>query len=417
MVQMEKYIHVNGKNLRCGYTTGTCACGAALYATQILLANEYATSNRIVDALVDEVSGNVASDTSANVIVDTPAGIPVSLDIHNIEIGPDYVSCSVIKDGGDDPDVTSGMHIFARVEIAQCKDNEKEEVISEEAREQGKSIGNVHNSVIIEGGEGIGVVTKPGLDQPVGNAAINSTPRKYITEIVETVKKQFGCKETIKVTISAPEGVQIAKKTFNPRMGIEGGISIIGTTGIVEPMSNDAIVQTTKLEINQRKAKGESILYLAPGRIGESFAKEVFGIDSDDIVLCSNNIGDAFENAIINGFKEIIFIGHIGKLVKLGYGARNTHSANNDGRMEELVLCALKAGAEKNILDEIAECVTTDGAIAILENANLLESTMSVLGDRIENTLNRWVEGKANVKLCVFTNINNEPKILIKRGF
>ena len=385
---MEKYIHVNGKNLRCGYTTGTCACGATMYATQLLLSKVSMDGN--------EQPVGIDNATLKSVIVDTPAGIPVSLDIHNIEIGPDYVSCSVIKDGGDDPDVTSGMHIFARVEIANCED---------------------HGGVIIEGGEGIGVVTKPGLDQPVGNAAINSTPRKYITEIVETVKKQFGCKETIKVTISAPEGVQIAKKTFNPRMGIEGGISIIGTTGIVEPMSNDAIVQTTKLEINQRKAKGESILYLAPGRIGESFAKEVFGIDSDDIVLCSNNIGDAFENAIINGFKEIIFIGHIGKLVKLGYGARNTHSANNDGRIEELILCALKAGAEKNTLDEIAECVTTDGAIAILENANLLESTMSVLGDRIENTLNRWVEGKANVKLCVFTNINNEPKILIKRGF
>ena len=358
-----------------------------MYATQVLLGmlsndNSEQTSGR-------DVTG------PKSVVVDTPAGIPVSLDIHNIEIGQDFVSCSVIKDGGDDPDVTSGMHIFARVEI-------------EHESQAG---------VIIEGGQGIGVVTKPGLDQPVGNAAINSTPRKYITEIVETVKKQFGCEETIKVTISAPEGVGIARKTFNPRMGIEGGISIIGTTGIVEPMSNDAIVQTTKLEIKQRKAKGESVLYLAPGRIGESFAGEVFGIDSDDVVLCSNNIGDAFENAILDGFEEIVFIGHIGKLVKLGYGARNTHSANNDGRIEELILCALKAGADKSILNEIAECVTTDGVIAILENANLLDSTMGVLGDRIESTLNRWVEGKANIKLCVFTNINNEPKILIKRGF
>lgn len=385
---MEKYIYVNGKNLRCGYTTGTCACGAAMYATQILLSQE-----------------NAIPGYSANVVVDTPAGIPVNLDIHNIEIGPDYVSCSVIKDGGDDPDVTSGMHIFARVEMVRDQDN----------KNGAASFKN--GGVIIEGGKGIGVVTKPGLDQPVGNAAINSTPRKYITEIVETVKNQYNCKETIKVTISAPEGVEIAKKTFNPRMGIEGGISIIGTTGIVEPMSNDAIVQTTILEIKQRKAKGENILYLAPGRIGENFAKEVFGIDSDDIVLCSNNIGEAFENAILNDFERIVFIGHIGKLVKLGYGARNTHSANNDGRMEELVLCALKAGADINILNEISECVTTDGAIVILENAHILDNTMSVLGDRIESTLNRWVEGKADVKLCVFTNINNEPRILIKRGF
>lgn len=377
---MEKYIHVNGKNLRCGYTTGTCACGATMFATQMLLGMH---------------SEDDIKQYSNNVVVDTPAGIPVSLDIHNVEIEAEYVSCSVIKDGGDDPDVTSGLHIYAKVEI----DRESKA------------------GVIIEGGQGIGVVTKPGLDQPVGNAAINSTPRKYITEIVETVKKQFGCNETIKVTISAPEGAEIAKKTFNPRMGIEGGISIIGTTGIVEPMSNDAIVQTTKLEIKQRKAKGEHVLYLAPGRIGENFASDVFGIDSDDIVLCSNNIGDAFEYAILNGFEEIVFIGHIGKLVKLGYGARNTHSANNDGRIEELILCALKAGAKIKVLDEIAECVTTDGAIAILEHENILDKTMSILGDRIESTLNRWVDGKSSIKLCVFTNFNNEPKILIRRGF
>lgn len=370
---MDKYINVNGKKLRCGYTTGTCACGASMFAVRVLL------SQSIDDSFVE---------------VDTPAGIPVKLDIHNIILEKDFASCSVIKDGGDDPDVTSGMHIYARAERVIGSDK----------------------GVIIEGGEGIGIVTKPGLDQPIGNAAINSTPRKYITEIVETVKKQYGCSDTIRITISAPEGIQIAQKTFNPRMGIEGGISIIGTTGIVEPMSNDAIVQTTKLEINQRKAKGEKVLYITPGRIGESFAEDVFGINSDDCVLCSNNIGEAFENAVLVGFEEIILIGHIGKLVKLGYGAKNTHSAHNDGRIEELILCAVMSGANIEILREISECVTTDGAIAILEINNLLENTMNILGDRIEKTLNRWVEGKARIKLCVFTNINNNPKILIRRG-
>lgn len=371
---MDKYIQVNGKNLRCGYTTGTCACGAAMFAAKVLLSGGYSDSF---------------------VTVDTPAGIPVRLEVYNISVAEDYVSCSVIKDGGDDPDVTSGLHIFARVE----------------------KVASSTESVIIEGGEGVGVVTKPGLDQPVGAYAINSTPRKYITEIVETVKKQYGSEDTLKVTIYAPEGQEISTKTFNPRMGIEGGISIIGTSGIVEPMSNAAIVQTTILEIKQRIAKGEEVLFLSPGRIGERFAKTVFDIDSDDITLCSNNIGEAFENAVLAGFKEIVFIGHIGKLVKLGYGAKNTHSANNDGRIEELVLCALKAGASNICLNNISECVTTDGVIGVLEDNQMLDETMKVLGDRIEDTINRWTEGKAKLKLCVFTNINNDARVLIKRGF
>lgn len=394
---MEKYIYVNGKNLRCGYTTGTCACAAAMYATKTLLSIKGTCikgNSERVNSEKDNFERENFENVHPSVVVDTPAGIPVELDIHNIEIVKDFVKCSVVKDGGDDPDVTSGIHIFAKAEIVP--DSEE--------------------SVIIEGGEGIGVVTKPGLDQMVGKAAINSTPRKYITEIVEAVKKQYGCKETIRITISAPEGVEIAHKTFNPRMGIEGGISIIGTTGIVEPMSNSAIVETTKLEINQRKEKGETVLYIAPGRIGESFANDKFGIDSDDLVLCSNNVFEAFENAVIAGFEEIVFIGHIGKLVKLGYGAKHTHSANNDGRIEELTLCALNAGADIECLREIADCVTTDGAISILDKSKVLDKTMSILGDRIENTLNRWVEGKAHIKLCVFTNFNNEPRILIDRG-
>lgn len=389
---MNKYVNVNGKNLRCGYTTGTCACGAAMYATQVLL-------KKVCSSLDSKEL------LPSQVIVDTPSGIPVALDIHNITIDENFVSCSVIKDGGDDPDVTSGMHIFAKAEIISsiCK------MQNENTKEK--------QGVIIEGGEGIGIVTKPGLDQPVGNAAINSTPRKYITEIVESIKKLYNYSDTIKITIYAKEGKERAKKTFNERMGIEGGISIIGTSGIVEPMSNTAIVETTKLEINQRKAKGDKTLYIAPGRIGESFAHDVFKIDTEDIVLCSNNVYEAFENAIAAGFSDITFIGHIGKLVKLGYGAKNTHSANNDGRIEELILCALLAGANENLLKEISECVTTDGVISILKNCDLLDKTMFVLGDRIESTILRWIEGKACIRLCVFTNINNSSTILIDRKF
>ena len=369
---MDRYTYVNGKKLRCGYTTGTCACAAAGYATRLLL------------------TGN-ADDNAFS--VETPSGVVVTLDIHDIVMGDNYASCAVIKDGGDDPDITTGMYIYARASL----------------------IPDGRGDVIIEGGEGIGVVTAPGLDQPVGNAAINSTPRKYISEIVGVIREANSCPDSIRIVVSAPEGVDIAKKTFNPRMGITGGISIIGTTGIVEPMSNTAIIETTRLELKQKWEKGDRSVYISPGRIGESFAGAYFGIDSDDIVLSSNNIAEAIEEAARLKFTHITLIGHIGKLVKLGYGARNTHSANNDGRIEELVLCALKAGADSKLLGEIASMVTTDAVVSTLERAGILGGAMEALGDRIEDTLHRWC-GNSEISFCVFTNFNDTPRILIKRG-
>lgn len=369
---MEQYKKVNGKNLRCGYTTGTCACGAAKAAVYMLFSKE----------------------SLSEITVETPSGAFITMALHNVCFDEAKASCSIVKDGGDDPDVTSGMHIFVK---------------AEKFEETGE--------VVITGGEGIGMVTKPGLDQPVGQYAINSTPRKFITENVKALMKNFDYQGGIKITVSAPEGVEIAKKTFNPRMGIEGGISIIGTTGIVEPMSNEAIVQTTKLEIAQRKALGKEILYITPGRIGESFAYDTFGINPEDCVLCSNNIGEAFDDAMEAGFKNIYLIGHIGKLVKLSYGARNTHSANNDGRIEQMILAALKSGATNDVLASIAECVTTDGAIAILKENELLEGTMDVLGERILGTLVRWTGGYVNLNLCVFTNMNKEPLVLIQKEY
>lgn len=369
---LDRYEKVNGKNLRCGYTTGTCACASAKAAAYMLL----------------------SGDQCHEISVETPAGIVVRMDIHNIEISSGYVICSVIKDGGDDPDVTTGMHIYAKVE--KTKTNQE---------------------VQIEGGQGIGIVTKPGLDQPVGSPAINSTPRKCITEHLFAVMKSFGYKGGLRVTIFAPDGEHVAKKTFNPRMGIEGGISIIGTNGIVRPMSNDAIIQTTRLSMKQRRAAGARELYLTPGRIGEAFAKEIFGISPDECVMCSNNIGEAFFDALEEGFETIHLIGHIGKLVKLGYGAKNTHSAENDGRIEQLIYVALCAGADRNVLEKIAGCVTTDGAVAILYEHGLLNASMEILGERIMSTLFRWTEYRVNLSLCVFTGIHKEAQILIQKQY
>ncbi|MCR5800340.1 MAG: cobalt-precorrin-5B (C(1))-methyltransferase CbiD [Lachnospiraceae bacterium] len=359
---MDRYIIKNGKNLRMGYTTGTCAAIASKAACKMLL-----TGERVESATID-----------------TPAGISVTADINDIIMEHDSVSCAVIKDAGDDPDVTDGMAIYAMAE--KCD-----------------------RGVIIKGGKGIGIVTKPGLDQPVGEYAINSTPRRIITETVQALMAGYKYDGGVMLTISAPEGEETAKKTFNPRMGIEGGISIIGTTGIVEPMSNDAIISTTRLEIRQRKAKGDEILYLAPGRIGERFAKDELGIDADSCTLCSNNIGEAFDAALEAGFKDIWLIGHVGKLVKLGYGARNTHSTNNDGRMEELVFCGLKAGASVECLSKVSECVTCDGAFALFSEEHKADKVMEILGERICDTVRRWVKD-VKVTIICFTSAEADGK-------
>ena len=349
--------NINGRLLRCGYTTGSCAAGAARAAAQMLLTGKP----------VDSVE------------LDTPKGIRLTLDILDPVIGETRVSCAVRKDSGDDPDVTAGMLVYAAAE-------------------------RIDSGITIDGGEGVGRVTKPGLDQPVGAAAINSTPRRMITENVAQVCTACGYGGGIAVTISIPAGRELALRTFNPRMGIEGGLSVLGTSGIVEPMSNQALVDTIALELRQLAAKGSHRLLLTPGNYGRDFAADKLGLSLEECVSCSNFIGDAIDAAVECGFQEILLVGHIGKLVKLGIGQTNTHSSAGDGRMETLVTCALLCGAELPLLRDIAGCVTTDAALKILQDAGLKGAVCALLGQRIEATLQRRVPPQIEIGYVLFTN-------------
>lgn len=349
--------NINGKLLRCGYTTGSCAAGAAKAAAQMLL-----TGNR-----VDSVE------------LDTPKGIRLTLDILDAVMDGDRASCAVRKDSGDDPDVTAGMLVYATAE-------------------------RIESGITIDGGEGVGRVTKPGLDQPVGAAAINSTPRRMIAENVSRICADFGYSGGIAVTVSIPVGRELAARTFNPRMGIEGGLSVLGTSGIVEPMSNQALVDTIALELRQLAAKGSRRLLLTPGNYGRDFAADKLHLRVDECVSCSNFIGDAIDAAVECGFKEILLVGHIGKLVKLGIGQTNTHSSAGDGRMETLVTCALLCGAETPLLRQIAGCVTTDAALEHLRSAGLKDAVCALLGQRIEATLLRRVPADIDIGYVLFTN-------------
>ena len=334
---MEQYIEKDGKRLRLGYTTGSCAAAAAKAATWMLL-----TGKR-----------------KEKIALDTPKGIRLELDVKEICLGRDSVSCAIEKDSGDDPDVTKDTLIFATVTYTDAP------------------------GVTIDGGFGIGRVTKRGLDQPVGNAAINSVPRQMIRGNVEEVMALCDYHGGLSVVISAPEGEMLAKKTFNPRLGIVGGISILGTTGIVEPMSEKALVDTIRVELNQRKANGAEYVLLTPGNYGSDFIHNELGLDLKIAVQVSNFIGDALDICKELGFKGALLIGHVGKLVKIAGGMMNTHSKYGDCRMEILAAHAGAAGVPAEMLAQILECVACDDVLRILQDTPYYENTLSRVTDRV----------------------------------
>ena len=309
--------------LRKGFTTGSCAAAAAKAACRMLLSGSD----------VDKIS------------IITPKGPAFDAEILNAERTADYVKCAVRKDGGDDPDITTGALIEAEVRFAG----------TEEGTEEGDAL-----RVIIKGGRGVGRVTRPGLDQPVGEAAINSVPREMITREVTEVLDMFDCSEAVTVTISVPEGEELALHTFNPRLGIEGGISIIGTSGVVEPMSRQAILDTIRVELRQKRAEGHDIAFISPGNYGLDFMKETYDIDLDRSVKCSNFVGETIDMICELGFSGMLLTGHIGKLVKVAGGIMNTHSREADCRMEIIAAAAVREGADTETLRRILDCLTTE---------------------------------------------------------
>lgn len=346
---MERYIPVGGERLRCGYTTGTSAAAAARSAAELL----------------------VRGVCPASVVVETPAGVAVEVEVEERSAGPGWARCGVRKDGGDDPDVTDGALIWARVE-----------------RVPGVGIE-------IEGGEGVGRVTRPGLDQPPGAAAINSTPRRMIEEQVRGVIAASGEEQGLRVTISVAGGEKLAGRTFNPRLGIEGGISILGTTGIVRPMSEAALVDSVRLELDMAYAAGGRDVLVTPGSYGESFAREVLGLSLDCHAQCSNYIGEAIDYAAGLGFRSLLLVGHLGKLSKVAAGSMNTHSRVADGRRECLTAHAALCGAGRGLLNRLFQAVTTDAGIELLDEAGLRAPVMVSIARTLEQVLEQRAGGMA----------------------
>ena len=353
---LEKYVSKGSKKLRCGFTTGTCAAAASAGAARMLL------SGKVIE----------------NITVMTPSGNSVTVGLTDIKKENDYVSCAVQKDSGDDPDVTDKILVYSTVSYEK-------------------------SGITVDGGEGVGRVTKKGLKQQIGGAAINPVPRKMIEEQLKTAASDYSYDGGLKAVISVPMGIQIAKKTFNPRLGIEGGISILGTTGIVEPMSEQALIDTISVELDVRKAQNEEFIIVTPGNYGQDFLRDNLGIAVDKCVKCSNFIGDTIDMCIEKGFKSMLLVGHIGKLSKLGCTIYNTHSRYADGRMEAFALCAALCGAEREVLENILGCITTDAALEILKKEGIFDETIKMLEKRIDRSLKLRSKGSIEIGMITFS--------------
>ena len=355
--------------MRYGFTTGSCAAAAAKAAAYMLLSGRQKNT----------------------ITIETPKGIPYTAEILEITRGEKAVQCAVRKDGGDDPDITSGALINAEVSL------------TDHTRTQATDT-RIH----IDGGIGVGRVTKPGLDQPVGNAAINHVPREMIAKEVLEVCDLMDYKGNLQVIISVPEGETIAKQTFNPRLGIVGGISILGTSGIVEPMSNQALLDTIRVELNQRRAEGFDYIAVAPGNYGLDFMKKAYGYDLDKSVKCSNFIGATIDMAVECGFTRMLLTGHIGKLIKVAGGIMNTHSKEADCRMELLSAFAIHEGAGADVAAKILDCVATEEAVRLLREAGKQQEVMDYAMERIMFYLNKRAGGRMQIDCIMYDNTFGE---------
>lgn len=395
---VQPFISRTEGGLRRGFTTGSCAAAASKAAAQLLFE----------DFCAEKVS------------LLTPKGIFLEIKIESREKKEGWARCSVKKYAGDDPDITDGIRIYSTVSLyadkplpdALCADKPLPDGLCTDKFSLGVSCAGDASAdsvyyahhwyaektgddliLYLRGGEGIGRVTRAGLSCPVGMWAINPVPRRMIFAEAARAAQKAGFKGSVWITLEIPGGEEIARKTFNPRLGIEGGLSVLGSSGIVEPMSEPALLETIRLEIGQKALEKEACLLMVPGNYGERFLAEKLLLPVEKAVKCSNYIGKALDMAVDAGIEKILLVGHAGKLIKLAAGVMNTHSKAADGRMECLAAYGAACGASREMAGQILDCVTVDEALGILEQKEgLREETTALAMRRISAVLRRRTE-------------------------
>lgn len=300
--------------MREGFTTGSCAAAAALASC---LWRRDGECPRRVEIVV-------------------PAGRTFAADV----VARDGFECGVIKDAGDDPDVTNGCEVRARVDVLPGA-----------------------GGIEFAAGPGVGTVTQPGLKLPVGAAAINPVPREMIARAVRSVYPTAAAR----VTVSIAGGEELATRTFNPRLGIVGGLSVLGTSGIVRPMSEDALTESIALELSMHHARGARALGLVFGNQGEEALARLY--PRLPIAQMSNYVGFSLDAAAGLGYERLLMAGHPGKLAKVAAGVMQTHSRYGDARREAIMAHLALMGAEVELLREVRASVTTDAALGAIARA------------------------------------------------
>ncbi len=336
------------EKLRSGITTGTCATAAAQAAVLAVLAQPPEVVSVRLPRGEDKI---VALEYATRITKNT-------------------ATAGVRKDAGDDPDITNGILIVADVELTQ------------------------EAEIRLLGGEGVGVVTKPGLSIAVGEAAINPVPRRMIEEGVRSI---LGAARGAVIRISIPGGEKLARRTLNPSLGIEGGLSVIGTTGIVEPMSEEAFKDSLTPQIDVALALGFESLVFVPGKIGENIAVGQYELPKEAVLQTSNFIGHMLAAAQDKGVKRVLLFGHPGKLVKVAGGIFHTHNRMADGRMEIIAAYAALQQPGATVIEKILACTTTEAATDILRRQGLSEAVYAALAKRASERAQRYVFGGLEV--------------------
>lgn len=336
------------KELRSGYTTGACAA-AGVKACFLFQAGE---------------DWNEAAIMALD-------GTPLTIPVKNVEKTDAGIRAEVVKFSGDDPDITNGVSVFTTVEI--CDDL---------------------NTIEFHAGEGVGTVTKRGMSLPVGEPSINNGPRTLIRNVVAemTGREDFGAR----ITISIPAGVELAKKTLNPVLGIEGGISVIGTTGVLRPMSEEAFKDSLVPQIDVALAEGQDVLVFVPGKIGERIALAL-GIPQSAVIETSNFIGFMLDSAAEREAKGVLILGHTGKLVKIAAGVFHTHNRVADARLETLAAYAAAEGLPQDGVRAVLAANTTEDAMEIIAGAGLMKRVCAVIAERVHVRAERYLFGKVRV--------------------
>lgn len=362
--------------MRYGFTTGSCAAAAAKAAAWMLLTGK----------------------EKQTITISTPKGIAYTAQLEETERMQERVSCAVRKDSGDDPDITNGVLVCAAV---SCLPMGLQEKGGNKNKTEGGNL--TEERIIIKGGEGIGRVTCPGLEQPVGAAAINRVPREMIQREVQEVCRLADYNGSLLVEISIPRGRELAAKTFNPRLGIVDGLSVLGTSGIVEPMSSKALLDTIRVELRVKRAAGLRKIAVSPGNYGQDYLRRNWNYDLDKSVKCSNFIGDTLDMAAEEGFDEVLLLGHIGKLIKLSGGIMNTHSKEGDCRMELLAAAAIRAGVPERLLPCLLDCITTEQAVKLLAGCGKQEEVMRLVMEKAMFYLKKRAAGRLEVQCMMYS--------------